>query len=768
MYPLHTAPVFYSASSPQSPSSVQQLELPSFPPRLKAIGRQLSQISNDFLSPQVSDGEAEAGNKRARDAGRRVEKEFQAVQVLGMGDEPVLCPFCNKPLPPALFEHNHGEPSSKETLTRDLLADNVVDSLAARAKEGDLANLDATENLITEQDIHRWSVIAGLSPEQVEQDSNVKREKASEPINATLLIPSPSSSFKKLTKSPPTFSGNTQDNFGLFRRATTHSDDEEPEGDGSARGYVPIGAGPLSDNEDGQVVAQRMEKVKIDEEHHDVELRGEKGAKEMEDSRKYNEGDLGKSAKMVQIDDQVKEVLIEVIARVNRMSKSHDNLLVSHSSLLTSLKIARSNLAMAEANTEMLEQQLKRTIPPVPPIASKATLSSTTSPITSSFSRPGSRPSSPKIGSRLSEETKRPSSLYLSSTTTTDGGKLSASAVDSNKYWPFFGNSKKKPSGPVGSLPSPVVYEDRNNSESFTETNSPYSPTLPEAKPIPQKNVASVSTGADNLASKSTSGGSQLKRSLSVTSSPSSRTSATADNPSSTSAELVELRNAYSSAISKLSALTDEMNHVKSVKSDMDKEIEDLSRVLFEEANKMVADERRKRAAMEDSLNEAREESKALRETVKFLGGQTSSIPKPEPIQGEEGKKEETKDEEFVPRDLDKHYEALRKSIHHISPPSTSPTHQDPPPNSSKPASLLTSESENQPNQASPMDISFQSLENDVPINDSTVSSSNDPAIIPSFGIEPNPWASMDNSVKDRKDVELSDSKINIVMSGLQ
>lgn len=106
----------------------------------------------------------------------------------------------------------------------------------------------------------------------------------------------------------------------------------------------------------------------------------------------------------------------------------------------------------------------------------------------------------------------------------------------------------------------------------------------------------------------------------------------------------------------------------------MEAELESLSQALFEEANKMVADERKRRAEMEENLKEVREEREALKETVKVLGGKVS--PPNEDADAKPPKKnepEEVEEENIIPRDLDKHYAALRKSIHNVASPPISP-----------------------------------------------------------------------------------------------
>jgi hypothetical protein len=136
--------------------------------------------------------------------------------------------------------------------------------------------------------------------------------------------------------------------------------------------------------------------------------------------------------------------------------------------------------------------------------------------------------------------------------------------------------------------------------------------------------------------------------------------------------ELTRLRTAHSTAQSKIDSMSKELADLKKGKIEMEAELENLSQALFEEANKMVADERKARAELEESLKEVKDEREALRETIKVLGGQVvDEIPSKgdmdTDLEVEESVDKVGKTGDFQPRDLDKHYEALRKSIHHVA-----------------------------------------------------------------------------------------------------
>ena len=86
----------------QSQSQSQQenpfdFPVPNFRPNLANFGRKITQIRDDFM--------AEFEDMNAPDASPskpppRIKKPED---VPGMGDDPIMCPFCDKPLPPSVF-----------------------------------------------------------------------------------------------------------------------------------------------------------------------------------------------------------------------------------------------------------------------------------------------------------------------------------------------------------------------------------------------------------------------------------------------------------------------------------------------------------------------------------------------------------------------------------------------------------------------------------------------------------------------------------------
>lgn len=404
----------------------------------------------------------------------------------------------------------------------------------------------------------------------------------------------------------------------------------------------------------------------------------------------------------------------------SRQSKSHASVLHSHSTLLTTLKIARSNLAMAEANAEMLEEQLKqqaKTIAKAPaPAATSATRPA--SAVTNSPMGPPPVPrpaptrtatTGPGAGegikalpatdvaaaTRKSAETTRPMSIQIPSSSNSasvsnlraqgynpPSSAVSASSESKGMFGSFWNRNKDKVDTFMSSLPDFTPVAEKS---SFDFARSPTTPGgVPYGVPVPDQYRSPGSAAAPGLNRSKTIHGrvggdhEGLTRSSSYTNvlhapagpTPGSSPSASRPKPQAPSdpytQELTRLRNLHTSAQAKIESMSKELADLKKGKLDMEAELENLSQALFEEANKMVSDEKKKRAELEESLKEVKEEREALRETIKVLGGQV------EDQKSSRGDPDEEKDDlaelpDFQPRDLDKHYEALRKSIHHVA-----------------------------------------------------------------------------------------------------
>ncbi|WVQ97139.1 hypothetical protein IAU59_004249 [Kwoniella sp. CBS 9459] len=539
-------------------------------------------------------------------------------------------------------------------------------------------------------------------------------------------------------------SASTSSRFKFFRGGSqqdSNQDDESDDDDDGApaSGYARLTApGSFSDSEgEGEKgISKRIEDAR-------KKLEAEKFAGNAADEKKEEVKELEKpknstpepsAAKKEPVhgpkpissgtDDEIRKVLQEVLGRINEMSQSQTALLASHSTLLTSLKIARSNLAMAEANSEMLEAQLKR----LPPAPSSASGLASRGPAGRNVSGPAATPGTPQSSlvprasgdhvratttanavaspaaaatqrtpARASmEERPRPVSLHVTANDLLNASSSAPSSANADsKSWGFWNGGKKRVAGALNQIHIPA------STSSIGGGNPPSRPGTPSGErasldssrppvpffsepsgaPVARTIVRPTPTAHSNLSRSLNTQPGGLSRSMSTTNVPSQR-SASGPAPVS-SQELATLRQAYSAAVAKMDGMSKELAELKKGKVEMEAELENLSQALFEEANKMVADERRKRAEMEENLKEVREEREALRQTIKVLGGKVEDEDKggveddhedkkteKSRVEGDGDGKAEGKEEEveaFMPRDLDKHYEALSKAIHHVS-----------------------------------------------------------------------------------------------------
>lgn len=434
----------------------------------------------------------------------------------------------------------------------------------------DSADTKAAKAAISEEDIKRWSAIAGVTPALPKEPEPMPSAPKEEKSKAFPLLPPPPSSSRS--------SGSRFNFFSRNKSGTSLQDeDSDSDGDDMGTGYAKLGA-PVSDDDDDGYESEKpftrrpvREAEKKDEPPADEPLEAGPALSPVSQpiSSATGEGSIspatGESSSSAELRSALREVLERVQSLVRdsltqlTQTESHKELAASHSSLLTTLKISRSNLVMAEANTEMLEEELRRA-----KAAARANMP---------------RPAGIDTAGRVSGEhlpARSPSTAAFP-------GKES-------KGW--FGIKK-----PAGSLPSP---------------------------------------------SGSESGGLRVSTDVQRTSTPAPED------------EVVRLR-------SQLDTQAAELETLKTGKKEIEAELEGLSQALFEEANKMVADERRKRAEVEETLKEINGECEVLKETIKVLGGRPEEPPTP----SAESEAESEVPGEQTPN-LDRHYAALRRSIHHV------------------------------------------------------------------------------------------------------
>ena len=361
------------------------------------------------------------------------------------------------------------------------------------------------------------------------------------------------------------------------------------------------------------------------------------------------------------------------IYRTDNQSQSHTALHSSQTTLLTSLKIARSNLAMAEANTEMLEAQLKQqqkaTSSPAPASAPGSAQPRSAGVPATPLAQPRAVPASATIPGRsdLERQNHRPMSLQMPAGT----------SAPEKGGWGFWNNGKKKLQDAAqafpANFPSPSMEKRSFDFEQYVAGSSATNGN-PAAR---SKEVNRISSeGANSMVRSASYSNLDAARSPPRTTSLVQNAAGAAATTAHT-AELAKVRELYATAEKKIDAMSKELAELKKGKVEMEAELENLSQALFEEANKMVADERKKRAEVEEALKEVKEEREALKQTIKVLDGQgaaddgaiVESVKSARSVAGADDspKGEEDLPEEFQPRDLDKHYEALRRSIHHVS-----------------------------------------------------------------------------------------------------
>lgn len=360
---------------------------------------------------------------------------------------------------------------------------------------------------------------------------------------------------------------------------------------------------------------------------------------------------------------------------------------------------------MAEANTEMLEEQVKRhsaiasgrnasdtsfkpvaATPPLtrPAIATPQTAGNTpsiqpqpqasipnTAPPSSAPSRSSlDAPRAPQTPAQVDAQ-RRPHSIQIPGNTP-QSSNAAAGSNESKGMFGFWREGKRKgglglniPSAAqvMAAFPDLTPTSERSH---YDFGRSPPSPAVPFSAALPDSSLRSPELRRNNTVAGRAVGDSGMVRSSSYANLSSGAASMV--EPPATTAELYKVRQALTIASSKIETMNKELIELKKGKVEMEAELENLSQALFEEANKMVSEERRKRGELEEALKEVKEEREALKETIKVLGGQveeaSSTI--------DEQEKAEQLDEvpelqDFAPRDLDKHYAALRKSIHHVA-----------------------------------------------------------------------------------------------------
>ncbi|ORY29002.1 hypothetical protein BCR39DRAFT_183654 [Naematelia encephala] len=276
---VHVPYAFMASSAPVSPalsksapSPDTSFEFPSIPPRLKSIGRQLSQMGENFLPPGADD----SPNSRTSSVSRSRTVE----EVPGMGDEPVLCPFCSKPLPPAIFtSHNHRpvkhgrgnlamSPANaqKESLPAPKLLEPLsvakpekkeptplsTEGMQEMVQQGDEANMAAAKSILTSEEIEQWARRAGIT---LQPPKPAEPEK---PIPA--LAPPPPPASKLSNPLAARSDSKAGPKFGFFSGSSTDAEgDSDSDGvGGGGAGYSRLTAPGSPTDDEGEIPKRQL------------------------------------------------------------------------------------------------------------------------------------------------------------------------------------------------------------------------------------------------------------------------------------------------------------------------------------------------------------------------------------------------------------------------------------------------------------------------------------------------------------------------------
>ncbi|GBE80291.1 hypothetical protein BKA93DRAFT_572604 [Sparassis latifolia] len=284
-------------------------------------------------------------------------------------------------------------------------------------------------------------------------------------------------------------------------------------------------------------------------------------------------------------EEDLKLALSRTICRVEELMALLKEAFKTQTEMQTELTLTKSNLQLALANNEMLEDALKRDA--------------------SGSARDigWRRWSAKEQKEREAEEERRRS---VDSAGSVDVAHSQKSPIPPHAHSPAI----KSPLPRSASVFSPITSDSRFFKFRFG-SGSATSATFPAS---PHINGASTSV------------------SVSATGSPSPNVAAQTHTSHLTSASLPSLVPSYERD-KEFEDLTEQLKRERearkkaaAAKDTLEAEIESLSQALFEEANKMVATERRKLAETEDELREACAEREALRSALRLVERQCGSL----------------------------------------------------------------------------------------------------------------------------------------------
>lgn len=347
--------------------------------------------------------------------------------------------------------------------------------------------------------------------------------------------------------------------------------------------------------------------------------------------------DLEEAQRTLDVGDDVaelKEALRKVLLVADKMSETLASLRAAHQSLEsqnrvlrdretdleTSLLLANSNLTLERANNEMLEEALKRE-------------GSAGAAKDLGWKRWSEREGLKRAATTGSGEIKRTSTPQPEGE---DGSRRrSSSSGDSNSI-STSPTIPTAPSGPAAPAESSRFFKFRFGAGVRDSVSAKVSPTLPN-KPAIMPPVGSISGNYAHLTSASLPSLHATTTTTTVTESPGPSRPST---PPPTKEDLTALRRELDSLKAQFSTMQTEHSALKSShasldashktltkdKQSLEEELESLSQALFEEANKMVADERKKCAAYEEELEVCRSEKDALKGALKVVEAENGML----------------------------------------------------------------------------------------------------------------------------------------------
>ena len=156
-----------SMSTPTFEASEFSFPTLAVPPRLAKIGRSLSQMSESFRLPDLAD-EPSSSKRPSLEETRAA---------LTKGEEPLLCPYCNKALPPTLVKDQSRKkllaPISVEAKSTPVSPRISAQELSTPVSKGDDAESLSSKSLILEAELQAWADKAGVRLDQSSKAASI-------------------------------------------------------------------------------------------------------------------------------------------------------------------------------------------------------------------------------------------------------------------------------------------------------------------------------------------------------------------------------------------------------------------------------------------------------------------------------------------------------------------------------------------------------------------------------------------------------------------